>query len=93
MEVTHVLPELRRKLGNVVGADPTCRAAEYTKWHAPLVVGHIRCARDPDTELARWVLEGAPVGVAQPVSDGGIFPHCDKEARNPAELNRLCQYY
>ena len=32
--------------------------------YAPLVVAHIHKAEDPDKSLARWVVEGATVGVA-----------------------------
>ena len=39
-------------------------------------------AGDPDDQVGKWMLVGAPTGIEAPVLDPGIFPPCNK----PAEM-------
>ena len=40
----------------------------------PAVIhAYVEAANDPDTDLVTWLLQGAPLGIARPVTPQGIF--------------------
>jgi len=43
-------------------------------------------AGDPDRDLARWLREGAPLGITLPITRRGIFPAVDEEGGDPPDL-------
>jgi hypothetical protein len=47
-------------------------------------------AKDPDTEPVKWLKEGAPAGITEPIVDRGIFPLYDPDVDyaevNPSDL-------
>ena len=82
----------RHRLMDILKGDSSVRSAEYSRWYAPLVVARIHMAADPDRSLAQWVVEGAPVGVAAPIANGGISPEVDSQARSGQELDLILSY-
>ena len=72
---------LRLQLVIELGGNLDIQGADAGSWHAPLVLAHMHASGDPDQDLPRWVTEGAPVGVAKDITDGGIFPLAPSDAR------------
>ena len=42
--------------------------------NAALMDGFHHLAGDPDAHLGRWTIEGAPLGIDEPITPSGIFP-------------------
>ena len=50
-------------------------------------------AEDPDTEVTRWLLEGAPFGIAEPIVPGGLFPRIrEVPTRSALQLQEQDQF-
>ena len=80
---------LRQQLVIELGGILDIQGADAGSWHAPLVVAHMHASGDPDQDLPRWVTEGAPVGVAKDITDGGIFPLAPTDARPVNEVSEI----
>ena len=59
-----------------------------TSWHAGIVDAWVRAAGDPDTEFVEWLYTGCPLGAAEDVLPGGVFPQLSR----PEEIDSLDQY-
>ena len=47
-------------------------------------------SRDPDVEMCRWLMDGAPMGLAADIIPGGLFPTVEPSpAISVATLDRL----
>jgi len=57
-----------------------------TWWQPHLARGWIAAANDPDVDLPRWLLEGAPLGVREDIPARSVFPLVD-----PAEANEALE--
>ena len=57
-----------------------------TSWLPHLVRAWIEAAGDPDVDLPRWLLEGAPLGIREDIPARGVFPTV-----TPAEANRTLE--
>ena len=57
-----------------------------TSWQPHLVRGWIQAANDPDVDLPKWLLEGAPLGVREfpDLPARGVFPEVDPGEANAA---------
>ena len=55
-------------------------SARYRIWDADLAARLSSVSEDPDKVLIGWLAEGAPVGVAQEVACGGVFPRAPCQA-------------
>ena len=80
---------LRQQLVIELGGNLDIQGADAGSWHAPLVLAHMHASGDPDQDLPRWVTEGAPVGVAKDITDGGIFPLAPTDARPFNEVSEI----
>ena len=65
---------LRVKLRVVLKANPDTKPARHSAWQADLVEAHAKLSGDPDIEFVGWCIHGAPVGVAEAIKSGGVFP-------------------
>lgn len=73
----HLL-EVRRRLGKLLGAK-SVEPAHPSPWVPDLIERYVEISGDPETDLATWVRDGAPTGVARPITPGkDIFPKTDK---------------
>ena len=69
---------VRTELYNEFGptaSEPPLIAARYTLWDAELSIRNAPAARDPDSELQRWFVDGAP----QHVPEGQLERTVDHE--------------
>ena len=80
---------LRQQLAIELGGNLDIQGADAGSWHAPLVHAHMHTSGDPDQDLPSWVTEGAPVGVAKDITDGGIFPLVPSGARPFDEVSEI----
>ena len=84
--------EIRALRGRVAARlGVTAAAAELTHKAAPCkynIVAAVQdaCA-DPDVELRRWLADGAPMGITEPIVPGGLFPRQPIDAEiSPEEV-------
>ena len=70
--------------------DPVVGDRVSTEMQAYILERWVYLACDPDIEIPRWLMEGAPAGIRNRPKDCGIFPPYDAselpEADNPEEL-------
>eukprot|EP00435_Cladocopium_sp_Y103_P032051 s2680_g8.t1 len=87
----------RGEMRKLVGSRGKLKAALKSKWaykspiQEDIVSAWTSKAADPDTEVARWVSEGMPLGINIDIVDKGIFPPADKEAEQESKLDALAQ--
>ena len=71
---------VEQALGLPVGAAEEPHAA--SPWRYALVREVQRRARDPDVHVAKWLKEGAPMGLSATIEPGGLFPLQSGEPEN-----------
>ena len=79
--------DLAGHLGRALDAKHT-RKGKRSLWRPGLVEAFVNLAGDPETELAGWLEDGAPTGVAHDVRGVGIFPLTKAKGEAHAELWR-----
>lgn len=57
-----------------VPLDVASQRGPNSAWRSHLVRGFCLQANDPERYLADWLRDGAPIGVAKPIPESGIFP-------------------
>ena len=45
-----------------------------TPWRPQVLRRLLQRADDPDVDLWKWFTEGAPLGISQPITPGGLLP-------------------
>eukprot|EP00971_Amphidinium_carterae_P103771 2054871-Amphidinium_carterae.1 len=70
---------LRTRILQALGWHRRVPQAEHTIMDANVVAAFSECAHDPDDILVKWLQVGCPVGVAQEIEVGNVFPIIDKE--------------
>ena len=60
-----------------------------SKWRAAVVAAYVAKAQDPDHQLAKWLREGAPAGVAREIEACGVFPRVENTAEANTELHKF----
>ena len=81
------IDDLAAHIAEAIGA-PHHRRGHRSLWRPGIVKAFIELAGDPDDDLARWLDDGAPTGVAEDVLSSGIFPATEVKGANHAELWR-----
>ena len=90
-----VLLSVRRKVGNLLGLGPkeVDQHHESSSWRWRIVEKVQQQCGDPDGEIAKWLREGAPVGIACPVVPGGLLPAITEEKeKDEDEVLAGCAY-
>ena len=59
--------------------------------HGDLLEAWTTKAADPDTEVARWVTEGTPLGINRDIKNKGIFPPSDRDAEQESMVDAALQ--
>ena len=49
---------------------------------ANVVEAYVQHSGDPDTDLAKWLRQGAPLGVSMPVTSRGVFPPSRQQGKD-----------
>ena len=70
--VRHVATAVGRTLG--VPEDEIHARHPASPWRASLVRAIAQHAQDPDTEVATWLSQGAPLGISRDIPPGGLLP-------------------
>ena len=87
------LDRWRAELRKAVGAKGKMKAQLKSKWtftspiHGDLLEAWTTKAADPDTEVARWVTEGTPLGINRDIKNKGIFPPSDRDAEQESMVD------
>ena len=73
---TDEIQEMRKEVGSVLGLNSTDLEAHHAAapWRHDIVKDVESRAGDPDTPLSEWLEHGAPMGLSQPIAEGGLFP-------------------
>ena len=79
---------LARRIGEALGTKDTSHGPR-SKWRAGIVEAYVRTAEDPDKQLAGWLRDGAPAGVAVEIEPSGIFPRIENAAEAHTELHKF----
>ena len=76
-----LLSLLRSQVADLLGLTRGAGQAnhEAAPWKYEIIEEVGRRAEDPDVHLATWLKDGAPMGLAEPIAPGGLFPE-QKEA-------------
>ena len=77
-----LLSLLRTQVAEVLGLPRGAGHANHVAapWKYELIEEVGRQAGDPDVHLASWLKDGAPMGLAEPIAPGGLFP---EQAESP----------
>ena len=80
--------EARAAVCNALGMDPSEGEAHHaaSPLRYALFAALTAATEDRDTEPARWLKEGAPLGVLNPIPAGGHFPLLEGPSPKPAEI-------
>ena len=85
--------ELRRQTESR-GKQPAIQQERFT-YRSPLVLdiieAWIKKSKDPDLAVAKWIMEGVPLGINVPIETHGVFPPSDKDQE--AEVISDALYY
>ena len=65
------------------------KVAMGTRWNAGVVNAYVGAAGDLDKVFATWLRDGCPLGVAEAVLPGGVFPELNKEGVPNDELEQF----
>ena len=79
---------LALKIAKLLGAKDTKRGPR-SKWRAGIVEAYVNMAGDPDTQIAGWLRDGAPTGVAKEIEACGVFPKVESTAEANTELHKF----
>ena len=91
------LDRWRAELRKAVGAKGKMKAQLKSKWtftspiHGDILEAWTMKAADPDTEVAKWVTEGTPLGINCDIKSKGIFPPSDRHAEQESMVDAAMQ--
>ena len=68
--------KVRNKVAKALKLSPSQGSAHHpaSPWKFALVRRVLEEAGDPDLEIARWLRDGTPVGIAEPIRPSGLLP-------------------
>ena len=81
------IEDLAGHVARALGADHH-RRGRRSMWRPGIVRAFVSMANDPDTELATWLEDGAPTGVARDIHGLGVFPATEAGGEAHAEIWR-----
>ena len=81
------IEDLAGHVAQALGAEHH-RRGRRSMWRPGVVRAFVNMANDPDTELADWLEDGAPTGVARDIRGSGIFPVAQSGGEDHGELWR-----
>ena len=76
-----LIDKVRNKVAKKLKLSPAEGGSDHpaSPWKFALVRQVLLQARDPDLEIARWLEEGTPVGIAEPIFPSGLLPRCSRK--------------
>ena len=81
------IEDLAGHVARALGADHH-RRGRRSMWRPEVVRAFVKMANDPDTELANWLEDGAPTGVARDILGLGVFPATTADGEAHTEIWR-----
>ena len=72
----------RALVAEALGVEHPQPMGRSTAWQPHLVQAWVAAANDLDIDLARWLLEGAPLGVREDIPARGVFPVVEPSVAN-----------
>ena len=91
------LERWKGELRKVVGSRGKMAVQLRSKWAFTSPINHdiveawTQKAADPDTDVATWVRDGAPLGINLDIPTKGIFPPSDKDAEQEVMMDSVMQ--